>query len=344
MIAVYLISLGLVWKLASLKWWYYDDPLFEIAFYIKSNIFTISIVVFAVGIILISLYYFILILKYIEEIVDNTEKLLLESEEKENKKFILSNDLKELENDFNLIQEKNIRNHLVAKEAERRKNDLIVYLAHDLKTPLTSIIGYLSILKDEKNISKELCMRYSAIALKKAIHLENLINEFFEITRYNLSNIILEKQNINITTMLRQILFEFNPIIKEKGMYWEIKIEENQFLFCDPSKMERVFDNLIRNAVNYGDNNTAIDVSLSNVQGKMIIQFINYGREIPKEKLDKIFDQFYRIDSSRSTSTGGSGLGLAITKEIVERHGGKIYANSFDHKIIFRIEFPSNEE
>ena len=228
----------------------------------------------------------------------------------------------------------------VANEAEQRKNDLVMYLAHDLKTPLSSVIGYLTLLRDENQISDELRERYLSISLDKAERLEDLINEFFEITRFNLSNITLVYKKINLTRMLEQLAYEFKPMLADKNLKCEFEIQPDILLSCDANKLQRVFDNLLRNAVSYCYENTSIQVAAEQIEDRVRIQIKNEGDTIPKEKLDRIFEQFYRLDISRSSSTGGAGLGLAIAKEIVELHHGQISAHSEKGITCFEVTLP----
>ncbi len=227
-----------------------------------------------------------------------------------------------------------------AQIAEQRKNDLIVYLAHDLKTPLTSVIGYLSLLRDEREISEELQEKYLSISLDKAERLEDLINEFFEITRFNLSEMELQYSRVNLTRLLEQLAFEFLPVFKEKNLRYTIHAQPDLFVKCDADKIQRVFDNLLRNAVYYCYDNTEITIRAVREGSRVRISFLNYGATISEEKIGRIFEQFYRLDSSRATNNGGAGLGLAIAKKIVELHGGKITVHSEHETITFEVWLP----
>lgn len=224
--------------------------------------------------------------------------------------------------------------------AEQQKNDLIVYLAHDLKTPLTSVIGYLSLLEELQDLPTEQRAKYIGIALDKAYRLEQLINEFFDITRLNLQSIEAQKSKVNLTILLVQILNEFFPMFEEKNLNIVQDIESEIVLFVDADKLARVFDNLFRNAVHYSHNGTDIICTAQKKETQVIISVKNKGDEIPKEKLDRIFDKFYRVDTARRTTTGGVGLGLAIAKQITELHGGTITASCDDGIIEFKVILP----
>ena len=251
----------------------------------------------------------------------------------------LPKELSDAENELNLARAQLQENLRLRKDAEQRKTDLIMYLAHDLKTPLSSVIGYLTLLHDEGQISPELREKYLSIALDKAQRLEDLINEFFEITRFNLSTITLQYSRIDLTLLLRQLTFEFKPMLDEKSLTCSLHTPENLMLRCDADKLQRVFDNLLRNAVLYSYPNTDILITAERREGHIVICFKNYGDTISEEKLSRIFEQFYRLDAARS-SRGGAGLGLAIAKQIVELHGGSIEAKSADDTVVFTVILP----
>lgn len=216
----------------------------------------------------------------------------------------------------------------------------MVYLAHDLKTPLTSVIGYLTLLRDEEQISEKLRQKYLNISLEKAERLEDLVNEFFEITRFNITNIQLEYSRIDLTRMLEQIAFEFEPMLAEKNLRCVLHAPPEFQIRLDADKMQRVFDNLMKNAVNYSFENEVIEIGVIPCETSVRVVFQNHGNTIPKEKLERIFEQFYRLDTARTSKSGGAGLGLAISKEIIELHKGKIHAESENERIVFEIELP----
>lgn len=323
-------------QIFSMFIWYDTDPLYWVLQFIKKYIVVFVSAISLAGWTLITYRFMSKPLYYLDEIITAAKRLAQHTDEP----IVLPEAMLDTQNELNLVREKALRDAATAKEAEQRKNDLIVYLAHDLKTPLTSVIGYLTLLRDEPQISPEFKAKYTGIALDKALRLEDLINEFFDITRFNLTSLTLDEETINLTRMLEQITFEFNPVLAEKELAWETQLAPNVHLVCDPDKLERVFNNLLRNAISYSYPRTSILVSMEQNKDYVTIQVQNHGKTIPPEKLGRIFEQFFRLDSSRSTATGQAGLGLAIAKEIVELHGGTITAESADESIIFTVTFP----
>lgn len=298
-----------------------------------------DIIIFFTGIILFFIlfkFYINRFTKYFNEVNRGIDSLI----NYDSSEITLSPELSSIEKKINTVHHTLIRQKLDAQTSEQRKNDLIMYLAHDLKTPLTSVIGYLTLLKDEEKISDELREKYLSISLEKAERLEELINEFFEITKFNLSEIKLEYKTIDLTRMLEQLIFEFEPILLNANLKSKLKAPDKLMLRCDPDKLQRVFDNLLRNASNYSYSNTTIGVLAEQKDNSVTVKFMNIGDNIPKEKLDRIFEQFYRLDSSRNTKTGGAGLGLAISKKIVELHGGSIKAHCKDNLTCFEVILP----
>ncbi len=252
----------------------------------------------------------------------------------------LDEDFREIEQSFNELKLRNIQIEKLAKQEERRKNELIAYLAHDIKTPLSSVIGYLNLLDDTLDMPLEQREKYTKIALKKANRVEQLMNEFFEITRFNSSSITLSKENISLNFMLQQMSDEFFPILSKGGRSITLQIEPEINIYADPDKLARVVNNLIKNAIAYSYPNTTIIIEAKQEGNLIVIQVSNEGNPIPEDKLSSIFDKFFRLDSSRSSNTGGAGLGLAIAKEIVKAHKGTIEATSNIDKTCFTIRIP----
>lgn len=273
--------------------------------------------------------------RYFIELNDGMDSLINEN----TSEISLSPELLPMERKLNTIKHEIEKQKVNMQTEEQRKNDLIMYLAHDLKTPLASVIGYLNLLHDEKLISDELREKYIAISLDKAEHLEELINEFFEIARFNLSNITLQYSEINLTLLLEQLTYEFSPMLKEKNLTCKLSMNDNIMLKCDAGKIQRVFDNILRNAIIYSHNNTEINIIADVCDNSVVVRFINRGITIPKEKIKIIFEQFYRLDAARNTAAG-AGLGLAIAKHIVELHKGTITADSADELTEFSVTLP----
>lgn len=288
-----------------------------------------------------------------------------------------------------------------------RKNDLITYLAHDLKTPLTSVVGYLSLLEEAPDMPPAQKAKYVHIALDKAFRLEKLINEFFEITRYNLQQIVLEKETVDLEFMLVQLADEFYPILQERGNTVRLRFAGRDYsgqeadagscaaveregsagscaavgqegsagsraaveregsagscaavgqgiqVYADPEKLARVFNNILKNAVAYSYPGTEIVIAadiVPNVQKQtgamagqemVTVTFSDHGKTIPRQRLDSIFEKFFRLDEARTTDSGGAGLGLAIAREIVTLHGGAIFAESENEVTVFTVELPA---
>lgn len=293
-------------------------------------------------IIVLSLLYKLLnkIFSYVFAVSESADKLFDKNVEYIN----LPPEMVEVEKKLNHFKTEAIKNERLARENEQKKDELIVYLAHDIKTPLTSMIGYLSLLSEIKDMPQEQRNRYIDIALDKSYRLEDLINELFDVARFNSEKIVLEKEEINLNLMLEQIADDFYPTLKEINKKINFTSDEKTILYADPDKLSRVFNNLIKNAVKYSKENTDIDISIMTKENQATVKITNKGKQIPKEKLDKIFEKFYRLDSSRTSKTGGSGLGLAIAKEIVELHGGRIYAESDMKETTFSVILPIIEQ
>lgn len=224
--------------------------------------------------------------------------------------------------------------------SEQKKNDLVVYLAHDLKTPLTSIIAYLTMLDQRKSMPDEDREKYIHVTFEKASRLRELINEFFEITRFNLQDIVLEKEQLNLSFLLEQLADESYGVLKDKYLTCSVKTDDDLMVMGDPDKLARVFDNLLRNAIAYSYTDTEIEIEARAKGTDIVITFENQGHEIPEQNLKLIFEKFYRVDNARSSQTGGSGLGLSIAKRIVELHGGIIEATSDWERTTFTVVLP----
>lgn len=287
-------------------------------------------------------FYFVLsrITQYLKEINQGIENILSDF----NEPVRFKPALRPLEDSLNEIKMTIRRQEQEAIESEKKKNDLVVFLAHDLKTPLTSIVAYLSILETKPDMPEEERKKYTHISLEKAIRLGELINEFFEITKFNLQDIVLEPGNLDLSMMLEQIADELYAVLKEKNLRCDVQIDDTLMIYGDADKLARVFDNLLRNAIAYCDKGTAIRIQAKERHQEIEIVVANEGEKIPEEELSAIFEKFYRVDGSRSSKTGGAGLGLAIAKEIVELHHGTIRSESDEWETRFIVTLPAMSE
>ena len=226
------------------------------------------------------------------------------------------------------------------RKAQQTKADLITNVSHDLRTPLTSIKGYLGLINGD-NYRDEVQLRYYVdIAYEKSKELEVLINDLFELTKVQNNSITLDKIDIDLVELLNQIIFQFgyqfeSEKIKERSFFSEDKL----IISADPNKLVRAFQNLINNGIKYGTGEF-LDIYAYKKNDYAVVDVISYGNPIPAVELPYIFDKFYRVDKSRNKNDGGSGLGLAITKSIVSLHGGIITAQSDGEKTIFKVMLP----
>ena len=299
----------------------------------------ISILIIVITLVLV---YFEIkdISSYVQDMYDSTDKLF----DEKNEYISLPGEMKDLEIKLNHFRSESFKNKKLAYENEKKKDELIVYLAHDIKTPLTVVIGYLSLLNEIDDMPRVQRKKYLELVLNKSYRLEELINELFDVARFNSEKIILGKEELNLNLMIEQIIDDFYPILNDLNKKINFKATKTLNIYADPDKLSRVFNNLIKNAINYSKDNTDIDINARKSNSEIIVSVTNKGKMIPKDKLDKIFENFYRIDESRTSKTGGSGLGLAISKEIVSLHGGKIKVTSDKDKTTFNVILPILDE
>ena len=228
------------------------------------------------------------------------------------------------------------------REAERTKNDLITNVAHDLRTPLTSIIGYLELLSSNRPLDEEMRKKYLYIDYKKSCHLQVLIEDLFGFTSLGYGKITAKMAELDIVNLLAQLLDEFYPIFEQNHLEYSYNTNvPSKIIVGDGTLLARLFDNLLNNAVKYGNDGKMINVILNAEETAVTIQVINFGSIIPANELNTIFEKFYRMEQSRSTQTGGTGLGLAIAKNIVDVHNGSITAESSLNGTIFKVVLPT---
>lgn len=229
------------------------------------------------------------------------------------------------------------------RESERTKNELITNVAHDLRTPLTSIIGYLELLSKGVPMGPEMQQKYIDIVYTKAKRLEKLIEDLFGFTKMNYGKISMNVGKVDIVKLLGQLLEEFYPSFADKNLTYELTSNvPAQMIMADGNLLARLFDNLINNAIKYGAEGKKVLVKIHAEEEIVTVSVINYGYVIPKDELPLIFNKFYRVEQSRSSNTGGTGLGLAISKSIVDMHGGTIAVASDLSGTVFTVKLKVN--
>ena len=225
------------------------------------------------------------------------------------------------------------------RESERTKNELITNVAHDLRTPLTSIIGYLELLAGNQQVPADMQHKYIEIAYGKSRRLQKLIEDLFGFTKLNCGKIAMHVGQIDIVKLLGQLVEEAYPNFVEKGLSYDLQSNvPAKIINADGNLLARLVDNLIGNAIKYGADGKRVLVKIHAEGETVTVSVTNYGYVIPADELPLIFNKFYRVEQSRSSSTGGTGLGLAIAKEIVDMHGGTISVASDLNGTVFTVK------
>ncbi|OMF16521.1 two-component sensor histidine kinase [Paenibacillus amylolyticus] len=227
------------------------------------------------------------------------------------------------------------------RNAVAAKNDLITGISHDLRTPLTSILGFLEYIEKDR-YQDEIEMRYYvSIAYEKSLTLRKLIDDLFEYTRVSGGSLPLSLQALNLNSFLMQLAEEFAPMLEEAGMEYKIiGGQEPLWIQAAPGELVRAYENLFSNAIRYGSQGKLMEIGLALEGKEAVVRISNYGEPIPTQDLPHLFDRFYRVDKSRSQDTGGTGLGLAIAKSMIELHRGSIVAYSENGRTDFVTRFP----
>ncbi len=277
--------------------------------------------------------------RWLDQVGRATRQVVSESGEA----ISLPRELAPVEEDLRAIQLQLRAREEAARESEQRKGDLVAFLAHDLKTPLTSVVGYLTLLADEPALDAEQRTKYNAIALEKARRLQELLGEFFDITRMDLGSTAEDREPIQLTVLLEQLADEFYPLFAEKNLTCRTDIAPHLVVLGYADKLARVFDNVLKNAASYATPGGEVGINARTAGEWVEVTVTNQGLEIPEGELAHIFQKFYRLDTARSTRTGGAGLGLAIAREIVELHGGSIRAESNGKSTSFIITLPQHD-
>ena len=293
-----------------------------------------------IGLILFIIFFFIYTKKsiyYLEEI-NRGLKRIAEGDLNTKIPIRTENELGQLARNINSMSKHLNKSIQEERNAENAKNELITNVSHDLRTPLTSIIGYLGLISNDE-YKDELSLRYYVdIAYNKSLELKNLIDELFEFTKISYGGLKLNLERIDIGQLIEQLTEEFIPILNDAGMECRIiSNSEKLYTMADGNLLVRVFENLLTNAIRYGKEGKYIDIEILGEKNNIIINTINYGDDISKTDIPNIFERFYKIDKSRSKESSGTGLGLAIAKNIIELHNGDIIVYSQNGKTEFQV-------
>lgn len=308
--------------------------------FVKSFKLPLALLVFVAGWLAIILRALNRSLRYFDELSGAVGRLLADKDAP----IELPADLSIARNELAVIRSQSLADERAAHAAEQRKNELVAYLAHDIRTPLTSVLGYLDLLRETTDLPRETLRKYANIAYSKAERLESLINEFFEITRYNLSAIPIERETVGVRLFCQQVAEAFFPEAAARNIRITVDAAGAGQFFIDPDKLARALGNVLRNAVAYADANSVIAIAARQDARTTTITVANRGREISDAHLETIFEKFYREDRARSSKKGGAGLGLAIAREIVVAHHGDIEAASERGVTVFTLRIPTQGE
>ena len=300
--------------------------------------------VIAIFTILLLIIYFILIsnkfVTYVREIISGVERMK-SGDLMEEIPVRGEDEFSEIAASINEMRQNLYETMEAQKTVEKTKDELITNVAHDLRTPLTSILGYLDLLTQGDFLTEEQKQKYLGIVSSKAKQLETLVKDLFDYTRYDRNKVKIKKEILDLNLFVPQLVDEFYPSFMDHQLecrtdFYEgaLNIEGNGELLA------RAIGNLISNAIKYGADGKLVEVHTGLKDKKAFVAIVNYGKIIPAKDLDKIFDKFYRVENSRSLKTGGTGLGLAIAKNIINLHEGNIWATSDESGTRFQIELP----
>ena len=257
---------------------------------------------------------------------------------------VLPTEFSELQNWLNYLKIQNREQQRLSEIEAKKKSDALTYLAHDIRTPLASVVGYLSLLCEAPDMPFEQRNKYTHTAFNKALQFEKLIDEFFDITRFNLSEKALNKKKLDLCFLIEQLSDEFFPLLHEKELHINLDIPDELIVLVDGEKLARDFNNVIKNAIIYSYSKTAIDICITKSDNNFLVTITNHGETIPNNKLEHIFDKYFRADENYQVNEKGTGLGLAIAKEIVRMHNGSITVASENETTVFTITLPIGEE
>lgn len=348
-----ILSLATFWILYKVTYDLYINyrtPILNVVikalFRLNDNFFAGNIYGIIGILIFLSIYSLITYKKYrnVSLLVDNVEEM---SKGNLDKKIEIKSrgDIDQVAQNINSIVEQLKDITVEERKAQQTKTDLITNVSHDLRTPLTSVIGYLNLIEEGRYKDEVELMYYVDIAYEKSLNLNILINDLFELTKMQNRVVNFNKVELNLVELIGQLISQFEIQFRQENMNCRIDFSVDKLILnADPIKLVRAFENLITNAMRYGKDGHYVDIKVFTENEMAVVQVINYGEPIPVLDLPHIFDRFYRVEKSRNTFKGGSGLGLAITKNIIEAHDGRICAISNNKSTIFEVKIPYIDE
>lgn len=304
---------------------------FNLLFLLPTFITVISFILIFLLLVNRRLKYFKYIIKSVKKI-DSLE-FLSNLEEEGNDEFT------ELAKSINIMNARLQARLKKEKEIEDSKYELITSVSHDLKTPLTSIIGYLDLINNHRYEDENSRDEYISIVYHKSIRLKELVNELFEYTKLTSNDVKLELHRFNVSALINQLVGE--SIIDFNDKEIEVVLEnpyKELYANIDVKLISRVFENLIKNAEKYSDSHSTFKIIVDSSEEYIIVHFINKCKGIKEIDVNKIFERFYRLDNARSSESEGSGLGLTISKKITELHQGYLDAEKDGENLLLKMK------
>lgn len=308
----------------------------------NDTLYTIAVVAVAAGLLLFIIYFLFLTRKVTGDLSDIADGI--SSMTRDGTETALpverQDEIGEIARSVHQMTEELSRLMESEREALQSNKEMIACLAHDLRTPLTSLSGYLNLLMDTEKYDAEQRQHFAEVAVQKADRLEGLIQDLFDYTKLMSGEITLHRHRIDFVKLVEQMIEEFYPLFEENKLTCSFQTECRELeMELDPDLMARAVQNLLSNAVKYGRDGKQINIRLEKGQ-KVRLSVTNYGLIIPQESLTMIFERFYRVEGARSPETGGTGLGLNIAREIITLHGGEITVESSLQGTTFSVELP----
>lgn len=293
------------------------------------------------------IYFLLFIKRIVKDMTYISDRIIDIADGKSDEKIIIErqDEIGEIAGRINEMTEQ--INQLITSERDalQSNKDLIACVAHDLRTPITSVKGYLDLALDTKHYDLEQRQKYVRIAQTKANRLEYLIHDLFNYTKLTSGEITLHRSKIDLVQLVEQMVEEFYPLFQEEELECTTKYNISYLeMNMDGELIARAVQNLLSNAIKYGKDGKHVYVELECLEQEVQIRVTNYGLVIPEESIKHLFDKFYRVERSRNVKTGGTGLGLNIAQEIVHLHGGRIQVTSGASGTCFTITLPLHKE